>query len=145
MGSNIPSCSCGICKTCRNRAYLKVWRSQNPEKVRAQKRKSKKTKRGRELHNEQCRRRRARMLDSGRTDYVSQSSISDTEKQKKRARWNLSCHVRKGRIKRLPCEVCGQEKSEAHHSDYSRPLEVQWLCTAHHAERERRNESARIS
>lgn len=39
--------------------------------------------------------------------------------------------VRDGRVKPLPCFVCGKE-SEAHHPDYSRPLDVVWLCPAHH-------------
>ena len=39
--------------------------------------------------------------------------------------------VRKGEINPLPCLICG-EKAEAHHPDYSRPLDVIWLCSAHH-------------
>jgi len=36
---------------------------------------------------------------------------------------------------RRPCTVCGAMKSEAHHEDYSKPLEVTWLCrTCHKAE-----------
>jgi hypothetical protein len=42
--------------------------------------------------------------------------------------------VRNGRLKRLPCEKCGILKTEAHHDDYSKPLDVRWLCRAHHAE-----------
>ena len=38
--------------------------------------------------------------------------------------------IREGRLTRQPCEVCGS-KAEAHHSDYSRPLDVRWLCRAH--------------
>lgn len=40
--------------------------------------------------------------------------------------------VNYGRIERLPCEVCGNPKSQGHHSDYSKPLEVIWLCALHH-------------
>lgn len=41
--------------------------------------------------------------------------------------------VRKGIIKRQPCEVCGTvENIDAHHSDYHRPLAVRWLCRRHH-------------
>ena len=38
-----------------------------------------------------------------------------------------------GKLKRLPCFVCG-EKAEAHHPDYDRPLDVVWLCRPHHKE-----------
>ena len=35
------------------------------------------------------------------------------------------------KISKLPCLVCG-DRSEAHHPDYSRPLDVVWLCRTHH-------------
>lgn len=40
---------------------------------------------------------------------------------------------RTGLLKQKPCEVCGSERSDAHHDDYSKPLEVRWLCRGHHA------------
>lgn len=39
-----------------------------------------------------------------------------------------------GRLVRQPCEVCGAEKAQAHHDDYSKPLDVRWLCRPHHDE-----------
>lgn len=39
--------------------------------------------------------------------------------------------IRDGRLKRQLCWVCG-EKAVAHHADYDRPLDVVWLCQAHH-------------
>jgi hypothetical protein len=37
--------------------------------------------------------------------------------------------LRKGLIKRKnKCERCDRETAEAHHEDYSKPLEVIWLC-----------------
>jgi len=41
--------------------------------------------------------------------------------------------IRDGRLKRLPCFVCG-EKAQAHHPDYSSPMAVSWLCPKHHAQ-----------
>jgi hypothetical protein len=45
-----------------------------------------------------------------------------------------------GKVKRQGCVLCG-EKAQAHHEDYSKPLEVIWLCQKHHAEHhvEKRN------
>jgi hypothetical protein len=40
--------------------------------------------------------------------------------------------VRDKKIIRMPCEVCGNKRSHAHHDDYSKPLEVSWLCALHH-------------
>jgi len=39
-----------------------------------------------------------------------------------------------GKLIRLPCEICHDPNSEAHHEDYTKPLEVQWLCGDHHRE-----------
>ena len=40
--------------------------------------------------------------------------------------------VKNGLLIRLPCEICGDPNSEAHHDDYSKPLEVKWFCKKHH-------------
>jgi|LakMenE01Jun11ns_1017448.scaffolds.fasta_scaffold9198974_2 hypothetical protein len=40
--------------------------------------------------------------------------------------------VRSGKLARGVCEVCGCGTVDAHHDDYSRPLEVRWLCRVHH-------------
>jgi len=50
----------------------------------------------------------------------------------------VSNAVRDGKLKKQPCEVCGA-KAHAHHEDYSKPLEVVWLCHAHHMERHRKS------
>ena len=42
--------------------------------------------------------------------------------------------VKRGRLKRQPCQTCGRPYAHAHHDDYDRPLVVRWLCPAHHAE-----------
>ena len=43
--------------------------------------------------------------------------------------------IRSGLLVRMPCIRCGKEKSEAHHEDYDKPLEVMWLCTPCHKQR----------
>ena len=53
---------------------------------------------------------------------------------KKSAHRLVARAIRSGRLTRLPCEVCGDVKSQAHHDDYSAPLSVRWLCTKHHGE-----------
>lgn len=55
---------------------------------------------------------------------------------KERARNKVSNAIRSGKLKRGLCIVCSSTKTEAHHTDYRRPLVVQWLCRKHHLERE---------
>jgi len=44
--------------------------------------------------------------------------------------------IRDNRLIKKPCQVCGKiEDVEAHHEDYSKPLEVEWLCLEHHLQR----------
>jgi len=42
--------------------------------------------------------------------------------------------IRRGELVRKPCEVCGEIKVDGHHEDYSKPLDVRWLCRVHHIE-----------
>jgi hypothetical protein len=43
--------------------------------------------------------------------------------------------LKTGRLIKMPCERCGDKTSEAHHDDYSKPLNVIWLCSLHHKQR----------
>lgn len=51
-----------------------------------------------------------------------------------RARNIIDKMIVSGVLKRLPCEICGDKNSQAHHYDYSKPLDVTWLCFKHHRE-----------
>lgn len=60
------------------------------------------------------------------------------QKEKYQANYTTSNAIRDGKLKRQPCEVCGDQKSQAHHKDYSKPLEVMWLCRKHHLEQHKK-------
>ncbi len=53
-------------------------------------------------------------------------------RHKLQAHWAVKSALKYGKIKRDPCAVCGDIVSEAHHTDYSKKLDVMWLCTKHH-------------
>lgn len=57
--------------------------------------------------------------------------------EKRRAHRKVEVELRTGRMSKKPCEVCGNEKSQAHHDDYAKPLDVIWLCALHHKGRHR--------
>lgn len=47
----------------------------------------------------------------------------------------VSRAIRNGSLVRQKCEIKGCERwGESHHEDYSKPLEVRWLCKQHHNE-----------
>jgi hypothetical protein len=52
--------------------------------------------------------------------------------ERTRAHQVISSAIRTGKLKPQPCRVCGSLVSHVHHEDYSKPLDVDWLCAAHH-------------
>lgn len=65
---------------------------------------------------------------------VFESTIKNIEIQLARSAVNNA--IRDGRLtKPSKCEYCGIESSAltGHHYDYSRPLDVEWLCSSCHA------------
>lgn len=107
------------CKPCLLQ-YKREWNFKHRKKLNKQKRAYFRTQHGKEVH----------------------SRNSATYKKRYRgkcwARWTLNNAIRDGRIKRLPCEVCGNPKSEGHHKNYTEPFVVRWLCQVHHRIEEKR-------
>lgn len=59
---------------------------------------------------------------------------------KYKARIMVGNAIRDGKLFKEPCEHCGSEKNiVAHHDDYLKPLNVRWLCQAHHMQWHRDN------
>jgi hypothetical protein len=63
--------------------------------------------------------------------------------------------IEDGTLKRQPCETCGSNdggpgpRTTAHHDDYSKPLDVRWMCASchtkmHHQRRRAKAEAERI-
>ena len=56
--------------------------------------------------------------------------------EKYAAQAKIAYRIKTGALIRQPCERCGSHQNvHAHHDDYSKPLDIIWLCPLHHAER----------
>lgn len=64
---------------------------------------------------------------------VYQQTRREAHPDRYKARTAVGNALRDRRLFRQPCEACGG-KAQAHHDDYSKPLDVRWLCFRHHRE-----------
>jgi hypothetical protein len=58
--------------------------------------------------------------------------MSQAQRIRDRARSYAYVYLKRGKLTQLSCEVCWKDETEMHHDDYSKPLEVRWLCRDHH-------------
>jgi len=62
---------------------------------------------------------------------------------KYKARNVVNNAIRDGKLFKGSCEVCSSfQNIHAHHDDYLKPLNVRWLCSAHHSQWHRDNGEA---
>ena len=64
--------------------------------------------------------------------YRSTVNLRAKYPEKNKARQAVARALASGVLLRLDCEHCGNPKSEAHHPNYSKPLDVVWLCLPCH-------------
>jgi len=69
-------------------------------------------------------------------EHIRKIRAADTRKYK--AQNMVGNAVRDGKLKRLPCVICGTPDTVGHHPDYNFPLEVVWYCQLHHKEEHKR-------
>jgi len=73
-----------------------------------------------------------------KTDAFKKSRYKTTKKyraknpNKTKAHRKVQYEVSIGSLSSKPCEICGTPKTVAHHDDYSKPLDIRWLCAKHH-------------
>ena len=46
--------------------------------------------------------------------------------------------IKKKKLTKNKCKVCGNPNSQAHHEDYTKPLDIIWLCSKHHYRKNRK-------
>ena len=83
-------------------------------------------------------RERQRIKESKRREMglvksYKRKNISATIRKEKYG--NYSNAIRDNRLMPKPCEACGKNETQGHHEDYSKPLDVVWLCVRHHQDR----------
>lgn len=54
--------------------------------------------------------------------------------EKRKAHDAVAYSLKTKKLEKEPCSKCGSKTVHAHHEDYSKPLEVVWLCHKHHME-----------
>lgn len=91
--------------------------------------------RGKSVHKEAS--SRFRRTEKGKLAVTkSRNTFRSRFPEKHAAHIALNNAVAAGRIQKSPCSSCGSTSNvEAHHHDYSKPLEVDWLCRKHHKEK----------
>ncbi len=101
-----------ICKPCRKLTYRQI------------------VYRNLETHREKNR----RYYKAHRKEILSRRKERYEEnKHKGSAHKKVAWALLSGKLKRGTCEKCKSGDVEAHHFDYTKPLEVTWLCKRHHA------------
>lgn len=67
-----------------------------------------------------------------RLNRPSHSQLTDDQKIKANARSYAKVYLKRGKLIKQSCQVCNDPDTEMHHPDYSKPLEIIWLCRIHH-------------
>lgn len=57
--------------------------------------------------------------------------LTDEQRLKDNCRSIAGIHKRLGKLVLKPCQ-CGSRRVEMHHTDYTKPLEVLWMCRTCH-------------
>lgn len=115
----------GKCKEC-TKADANKHRQENLERVRAYDRM-----RGSMPHRVAARKEYSKTEAFAKSHTASAKRWKESHPERRKANIIVGNAVRDGRLNPQPCWCCGT-KAQAHHPDYSRPLDVVWLCGQHH-------------
>ena len=99
---------CRKCKREKDKIYSREYRQKNPEW------KKEDNKRNKNLIK--------KLVEEYREKYP----------EREIAKYKLRQAIKKGKVKKKLCEICGERNVHGHHQDYLKPLEVIWLCAKHH-------------
>lgn len=116
------------CKECDKKRFKKYWEKHNVSDMRSER-----------YYSD----REASVQKSKEYYYIKKARGYRTKIDpfKQEARLETWRAIKAGLIAKKACEVCGEQKSQAHHSDYNKPLEIMWLCKKHHSKWHRKNKA----
>jgi len=86
-----------------------------------------------ELDRQRKKARRARVRGDASDTRDSAKKWGMRNRLKRHAHNLVAYAVHRGTLLQQSCEVCGEVAAQAHHDDYSKPLDVRWLCCKCHA------------
>lgn len=134
----------GKCKKCCNASSAKHYKA-NREAMLAQHREWRET--NRESIRAYFRERTKNLTREQITKHNASHKAYQSRNPIKISAKNQANHaIRSGRLIRKPCERCSRTTHiHAHHEDYTKPLDVVWLCSGCHGDRHREiNEEVRV-
>lgn len=118
-------------KICVRKNYFKTYRDKLLPKMRAYSKKVR-PKKPKEFWKRRPKMSREQALQIRRENDRERYKLPE-ERLKQMARCTANNAIISGKIKRECCTICLKEPAEMHHDDYSKPLDVRWLCKPHHA------------
>lgn len=65
-------------------------------------------------------------------EWRSRHPMTAEQRRRDSARSYAGVYLRRGKIQRSACVRCESSQSQMHHPDYTKPLEVVWLCRPCH-------------
>ena len=60
------------------------------------------------------------------------SALPERSRLRANARAYANVYLKRGKLKKKPCERCGTKNVQMHHDDYNQPLQVRWMCRQCH-------------
>lgn len=103
----------------KERERQRDWRAKNLEKY--------------QKHKREYFQKRKKSLSPDKWRSMRRKAYYNQPLEARKAHDKINNSIRAGRFKRPPtCSKCNSKRPEAHHEDYSKPLDVLWLCRACH-------------
>jgi hypothetical protein len=139
-----PTCTCGECRKCKARERARSnYQAKTPEQRRAivEARDSEKVRAADRARYQRDREKRVAAQVAYQATPEGKAAHNRAAREwaqrnvlKRKAHEAVGNAIRDRRLTKGPCEVgvgC-KGRVQAHHEDYSKPLDVRWLCTKHH-------------